>query len=180
MESIRFRGGSRSFERSSPFESPSPFESSAAFFFARVRRRRFLPVVVAESFSSSFGLSFPRYFRGAFRSSPAYLSSRSRNDAGTRASAWKTSAGAAAPSAVPSAPQRASARNLANASPSRTHAGAMLSASSASASVFRRTFATGLVARVPVGLGSTPATLRNPPAARSDETVKTSAFCADG
>ena len=27
---------------------------------------------------------------------------------------------------------------------------------------------------------STPATLRNPPAARSDETVKTSAFCADG
>ena len=109
MESIRFRGGSRSFERSSPFESPSPFESSAAFFFARVRRRRFLPVVVAESFSSSFGLSFPRYFRGAFRSSPAYLSSRSRNDAGTRASAWKTSAGAAAPSAVPSAPQRASA-----------------------------------------------------------------------
>ena len=95
------------------------------------------------------------------------------NDTGTRASNANTSAGdAASPAAVPSAPQRASARNRAYASPTRTHAGAMLNASSAFASVFRRTLATGLVARVPEGLTSTPATLRNPPAARRDDTVK--------
>ena len=83
-----------------------------------------------------------------------------QNDAGTRASAWKQARCAAGGRRrCRGAPARLG-RNLANASPGRTHAGAKsLSASSASASVFRRTFATGLVARVPDDAGSTPATL---------------------
>ena len=172
MESIRFRSGSR---WSNVLRRSSAVAVRVLWrFFRGVRRRRFLPVVVAESFSSSFGLSFPRYFRGAFRARRR----TSRAAPGTtpgRASAWKTSAGAAAPSAVPSAPQHASARNPTNASPSRTHAGAMLSASFASARVFERAFASGLVGLVPVGRVGAPETPRNPPAARRLETVKQSA-----